>query len=77
VHWNLADAGDPSLRPTLYHVSSRKVNARPLLEQLEETMASTERLHALLQYTLAKRDRVAAHLYQSQREYRQGIRDGG
>ena len=33
-------------------------------------MASTEKLHALLQSILAERDRFAAHLYQSRREYR-------
>jgi hypothetical protein len=31
-------------------------------------MASTERLHALLQSILAERDRFAAHLYQSRRD---------
>ena len=46
------------------------MNPRPLLEQLEESKASTERLHALLQSMLAERGRFAAHLYQSRKEYR-------
>jgi hypothetical protein len=46
------------------------VNTRPLLDQLEETMASTEKLRLLLQSMLVERDRFAAHLYQSRREYR-------
>ena len=33
-------------------------------------MASTEKLRLLLQSMLAERDRFAAHLYQSRREYR-------
>ena len=53
------------------------MNARPLLEQLEETMASTERLQALLQSVLAERDRFAAHLYQSRREYRRASETAG
>jgi hypothetical protein len=61
----------------LYRVISRYVNPRPLLEQLEETMASTERLHALLQSVLAERDRFAAHLYQSRREYRRASETAG
>jgi hypothetical protein len=40
-------------------------------------MASTERLHALLQVTLAERDRFAAHLYQSRREYRRASDTAG
>jgi hypothetical protein len=52
-------------------------NPRPLVEQLEETMASTERLHTLLQSTLAERDHFAAHLYQSRREYRRASATAG
>jgi hypothetical protein len=40
-------------------------------------MASTERLHALLQSILAERDRFAAHLYQSRREYRTASETAG
>ena len=40
-------------------------------------MASTERLHALLQSVLAERDRFAAHLYQSRREYRRASETAG
>jgi hypothetical protein len=40
-------------------------------------MASTERLHALLQSILAERDRFAAHLYQSRREYRRASEMAG
>jgi hypothetical protein len=40
-------------------------------------MASTERLHALLQSILAERDRFAAHLYQSRREYRRASETTG
>jgi hypothetical protein len=40
-------------------------------------MASTERLHALLQSILAERDRFAAHLYQSRREYRKASETAG
>ena len=40
-------------------------------------MASTERLHALLQSILAERDRFAAHLYQSRREYRRASETAG
>jgi hypothetical protein len=61
----------------LYRVISRHVNPRLLLEQLEETMASTERLHVLLQSILAERDRFAAHLYQSRREYRRASETAG
>jgi hypothetical protein len=53
------------------------VNTRLLLEQLKETMASTERLHALLQSILAERDRFVAHLYQSRREYRRASETAG
>jgi hypothetical protein len=52
-------------------------NPHLLLEQLEETMASTERLHVLLQSILAERDRFAAHLYQSRREYRRASEMAG
>ena len=40
-------------------------------------MASTERLHALLQSLLAERDRFAAHLYQSRRAYRRASETAG
>ena len=40
-------------------------------------MASTERLHALLQSGLAERDRFAVHLYQSRREYRRASEIAG
>jgi hypothetical protein len=53
------------------------VNTRPLLDQLEETMASTEKLRVLLQIMLAERDRFAAHLYQSRREYRTASETAG
>jgi hypothetical protein len=53
------------------------VNTRPLLDQLEETMASTEKLRVLLQSMLAERDRFAAHLYQSRREYRTASETAG
>jgi hypothetical protein len=53
------------------------VNTRPLLDQLEETMASTEKLRLLLQSMLAERDRFAAHLYQSRREYRTASETAG
>ncbi|HEY5705737.1 MAG TPA: hypothetical protein VIS96_09200 [Terrimicrobiaceae bacterium] len=53
------------------------MNTRPLLQQLEETMASTEKLHVLLQSILAERDRFAAHLYQSRREYRRASETTG
>ena len=52
------------------------MNARPLLDQLEETMASTEKLRLLLQSMLAERDRFAA-LYQSRREYRTASETAG
>jgi hypothetical protein len=65
------------LSPRSYRVISRYVNTRHLLAQLEETMASTERLHALLQSILAERDRFAAHLYQSRREYRRASETAG
>ena len=45
--------------------------------RLEETMASTEKLRALLQSMLAERDRFAAHLYQSRREYRRTSETAG
>jgi hypothetical protein len=53
------------------------VNSRALLSQLEETMASTEKLRLLLQSMLAERDRFAAHLYQSRREYRSASETAG
>jgi hypothetical protein len=53
------------------------VNTRRLLEQLEETMASAGRLYALLQSILAERDRFAAHVYQSRREYRKASEMAG
>jgi hypothetical protein len=53
------------------------VNSRALLSQLEETMASTEKLRLLLQSMLAERDRFAAHLYQSRREYRSASETSG
>ena len=40
-------------------------------------MTSTERLHALLQAILAERDRFAAHLYHSRREYRRASETAG
>ena len=40
-----------------YRDISRYVNSRPLLDQLEETMVSTEKLRVLLQSMLAERDR--------------------
>jgi hypothetical protein len=40
-------------------------------------MASTERLHALLQSMLSERDRFAAHLYQSRKEYRRASETAG
>jgi hypothetical protein len=60
-----------------YRDISRYVNTRPLLDQLEETMASTEKLRLLLQSMLAERDRFAAHLYQSRREYRTASETAG
>ena len=53
------------------------MNSRALLSQLEETMASTEKLRLLLQSMLAERDRFAAHLYQSRREYRSASETAG
>jgi hypothetical protein len=53
------------------------VNSRALISQLEETMASTEKLRLLLQSMLAERDRFAAHLYQSRREYRSASETAG
>jgi hypothetical protein len=53
------------------------VNSRPLLDQLEETMASTEKLRLLLQSMLAERDCFSAHLYQSRREYRSASETAG
>jgi hypothetical protein len=54
------------------------VTARPLLEQLEQTMASTERLHALLQSILADTGSLrSASLYQSRREYRRASETAG
>jgi hypothetical protein len=52
------------------------MNTRLLVAQLEE-MAGTEKLHALLQSILAERDRFAAHLYQSRREYRRASETAG
>ena len=40
-------------------------------------MASTEKLRVLLQIMLAERDRFAAHLYQSRREYRTASETAG
>jgi hypothetical protein len=40
-------------------------------------MASTEKLRLLLQSMLAERDRFAAHLYQSRREYRSASETAG
>jgi hypothetical protein len=40
-------------------------------------MASTEKLRLLLQSMLAERDRFAAHLYQSRREYRTASETAG
>jgi len=60
-----------------YRDISRYVNTRPILDQLEETMASTEKLRVLLQSMLAERDRFAAHLYQSRREYRTASETAG
>ena len=53
------------------------MNSRALLSQLEETIASTEKLRLLLQSMLAERDRFAAHLYQSRREYRSASETAG
>ena len=40
-------------------------------------MASTEKLRLLLQSMLAERDRFAAHLYHSRREYRSASETAG
>jgi hypothetical protein len=60
-----------------YRDISRYVNTRPLLDQLEETMASTEKTTRLVANYADRTDRFAAHLYQSRREYRTASETAG
>ncbi len=56
---------------------TRCVNRRTLIDQIQQTRETLEKLLTLLRSTPVARDRFVTHLYQSRREYRRTCETAG